>query len=102
MSAGRPTTWEKWQLELLKKLFPNTSNEVIAQITGKTISAVRGKANLLKLKKSEHFWDYWQEELIIENWDCWSVGEISKKVKKTKWAIYSKHRELQNKLLNVK
>ena len=78
----------------LKKLFPKQDNEKIAELLNKTASAVRSRATILKLKKSKHYWKTGQEKYVMENYGNLSIYEMITYLKKTRWAIINKHREL--------
>lgn len=58
-------------------------------------SAIRNKAVILRLKKDGRYWDKPEEDFVKKT--SLSIEEIAKKLKKTKWAVYGKRRELMNK-----
>jgi len=68
---------------------------------GVSVDAVRSKAVLLKIKKSDRYWDKPWENMILKNWNVMSPEElmaelkINSRSKKTKWAIINKYRELK-------
>lgn len=89
--------WTEDQDKYLRKFFPKTHNAKIAGAIEKSISAIRNRAAILKIKKSDRYWDAPDEDFVMKNWDVLSVEEIAKKVQKTKWAVYAKRRELLDK-----
>ena len=102
--AGRPSIqWTKERISQLKKLYPSLSNEIVADKMGLTISAIRNAAIKYKIKKADRFWDKPWEEMLVKNWEELSVEELGEllarkfKVKKTKWSIINKYRELTGK-----
>lgn len=94
--AGRPIAfWTKERIKILKTLYPKEGNESIAATLGTTVSAIRNKAVILRLKKDGRYWDKPEEDFVKKT--SLSIEEIAKKLKKTKWAVYGKRRELMNK-----
>ena len=98
-AARKPkgTDWSDAQIKTLKKLYPTTDNAVVATSVEKSEKAVRSKAQALKLKKSERYWDKPQEDFVLKNYAVMSAKEIGVKLKKTKWAVINKFRELTGK-----
>jgi hypothetical protein len=78
----------------LKKLFSKQDNEDIAAILNKTESSVRNRAIILKLKKTNNYWKIWQEKYVLENYGSLPMQDMVKHLKKTKWGIINKYREL--------
>lgn len=87
--------WTEKQIATLKKLYPTTDNETVAQKVGKSVRAVRSQAVRLRLKKSTRYWDKPEEDYVLENWPVLSAEEIAADLGKTKWAIINKYRELK-------
>lgn len=86
--------WAADEDSLLKKVFPKTDNEVIAAQLNKTESAVRNRAVILKLKKSKHYWKIGQEKYVMENYGNAPMDDMVKHLKRTKWSVINKYREL--------
>lgn len=103
MANNNPTpraagdAWTADEIKKLKKLYPKSDNQVIAEQLDVTVGAVRAKAVQLKLKKADHYWDKSEEQYILKNWGVLSAQEIADKLKRTKWSVYAKYRELQQK-----
>ncbi|HTE32721.1 MAG TPA: hypothetical protein VK666_20210 [Chryseolinea sp.] len=100
-NAGRPATeWPKEKIALLKKHYPTTGNEEVATMLSTTVSALRNAATYYKVKKANRYWDKPETDFILKNWDALSPDEIADglekkfKIKKTKWAVINKYREL--------
>lgn len=100
--VGRPAfLWTKEKIALLKKLYPNKSNEDVATTLAIDIRAVRNAAMRFKIKKSNRYWDNPEEKFVLHNWEVLSPMEIAEalkkkfKVEKTKWAVINKYRELK-------
>lgn len=53
MSGGRP--WGEFDDDVLRRLYPTMRNGEIARLLGRTESAVRSRANLLRLRKAEGY-----------------------------------------------
>ena len=88
--------WTDKQIALLKKHYPTKENKIVAAKIGKSISAIRAKATLLKIKKAKRYWDKaTSEKFLLKNWDILSPEEIGEKLGKTKWAVINKYRELK-------
>lgn len=87
-------SWSEQDFITLKKLFPKTENEEIAEKLKKSVSSVRNKAFVLNLKKSSRFWKIGDEKYVIENYGKIPVKDIADHLKKTRWAVINKHREL--------
>jgi len=47
--------WTKEEVDQLSLLYPDNSNDVVAGIIGRSVSAVAHKAHRLRIKKSETF-----------------------------------------------
>lgn len=93
--AGRPVTfWTAERIAVLKKHYPVTSNEQVADLLGTTVRAVRSKVMVLKIKKKDRYWDRSDEDYLKKNWDYMSAVELAEKLGKTKWAVINKYREL--------
>lgn len=86
--------WTEAQEKQLKKLYPTTNNDVLAKMLNRTESAIRAKATKMRLKKADRFWDKSEEDFILKNVTVMSYPEIAKKLKRTKWAVINKYREL--------
>lgn len=95
--GARITFWSEAKIKELKKHFPTKDNEIIAELLGTTVRAVRSKAFILRLKKSERYWNYGQEQFLLKNWQSMSAVEIGNELKKTRWAVINKYRELTGK-----
>ena len=101
--AGAPVSfWTPEKIKQLKKLFPTTDNKIIAEKLGSTERAVRSKAFILRLKKSDRYWSKNEEGFLLKNWDVMSATELGEKLNKTKWAIINKYRELTGKRNQLK
>jgi hypothetical protein len=93
----RPDAWTSEEIKLLKKHYPVKDNDTVAALVGKSVRAIRAKAQVLKVKKSTRYWDKPDEDYLIKNWPVMSAVEIGQKLAKTKWAIINKYRELTGK-----
>ena len=89
--------WSEAEEKKLARLYPTTDNEIIAQKLGKSVRSVRSKAQRMKLKKSNRYWDTPEEEYLLKNWQAMSAEELAEKLNKTKWGIINKYRELTGK-----
>jgi hypothetical protein len=101
-------SWTEKQLKDLEKLYPMTDNDVIAEKISKTVRAVRSKAVLLRLKKSNRYWQMVHEKWLLKNYPVLSTLEIADAFEKkfglikTRWAIINKYRELAGKRQHLK
>lgn len=97
ISRNTEDAWTDAEIDTLKKLFPKTDNSEVAEKIGKTVSAIRNKAVKLKLKKTNNYWKVGQEKYLLDNYGKIPLDDIMKYLKKTKWAVINKYRELTGK-----
>lgn len=81
---SKTQTWSDNNVQLLKKLYPTTDNNIIAKKLKKSVRSVRAKAVILKLKKSKHYWSNEQEKFLLKNWQHLSLTDIGNKIGKPK------------------
>lgn len=93
----KPTEWPKEKVAMLKKLYPKHDNEEVAKQMGVSVSALRNAAQRFKVKKSDRYWDKPDHDFLLKNWPVMSAEEIGKELKKTRWAVINKYRELTGK-----
>jgi len=55
MNQTPQNPWSKEEVDQLRLLYPDNSNDVVAEIIGRSVSAVAHKAHRLRIKKSETF-----------------------------------------------
>lgn len=96
-AASRQIVWTQEKIKLLKKHFPTKENEGVAKIIGLSVRSIRSKAFILRLKKSERYWTYGQEKFLLNNWEAMTAVEIGEELKKTRWAVINKYREMTGK-----
>ncbi len=92
-----PGGWTEQEIKILKKHFPKKDNEEIAGLLNKSVRAIRNKAFILRLKKSDRYWGKPEQDFVLKNYMVMSAEEIGEKLKKTKWAVINKYRELTGK-----
>lgn len=89
-------TWTDAQEAKLKKLYPKTDNEVIAEKMAMSVLSIRAKAQKMRLKKSDRYWDKQDEIWLVKNYPLLSIPELQEHLTpKTKWAIINKYRSLR-------
>ncbi len=94
--VGRPVVnWPEEKIVLLKKLYPANPNDLVAEKLDITISALRNAVIRFKVKKNHRYWDKSEEKFLLISWPIMSAEEIGKKLKKTRWAVINKYRELK-------
>lgn len=86
--------WSEDKVALLKMLYPINHNEAVAKALGCTIRSVRSAAIRYRLNKSGRYWTKNQEQYLLKNWDVMTAAEIAEKLKRTRWAVINKYREL--------
>lgn len=96
-SNKRLNGWPSKKIDLLKELYPSTPNEDIEKKLGYSLSAIRSKAFKLGLKKENRHWSKKEEEWLLKKWDTTHSEKIAEHLKKTKWAVINKYRELTGK-----
>ena len=96
ISKNDLSAWTKSEEDYLKKHFAKKDNEAIAEQLNKTVLSIRNKAFMLKLSKN-HGWTIIQEKYLLENYRKISIEELIINLKKSKWGIINKHRELTGK-----
>ena len=102
---GSKPVWTADMEAQLAKLFPNTDNKDIASVMGLSISAIRSKSHIMKLRKSTRYWTSVDCKWLVDHWDVPGYGfqEIQNHFPhKTKWAIINKYRSLTGKRLDNK
>jgi hypothetical protein len=90
----RPTIWKKERVQQLKTLRPTTSDKVVAKNLKTTVSSIRNAAFVFKVKKKLFYWDYAEEQFILKNWTVMTAEELAVQLKRTRWAVINKYREL--------
>lgn len=90
--AGRPLEWLPHEIILLKTLYLGTDNQALAKILNKSVSAIRGQATRLRLKKE--IWPPEQEKYLKDNWYELTAAQIAKNLNKTRWAVINKYRHM--------
>lgn len=95
VKRSKKQDWTEKQIADLVKLYPINDNETAAKKIGKSVRAIRSKAQYLKLKKETRYWILKDEKFVLKNWAVLSPEEIGEKLGKTKWAIINKYRELK-------
>lgn len=88
-------TWTKENIALFKKSYPVKDNTTVAAELGITVRAVRCAATKFNVKKSNHYWSKKDIDFMKKNWSSLSADEIGIKLKRTKWAVINKYRELE-------
>ncbi|MBB6131648.1 hypothetical protein [Mucilaginibacter lappiensis] len=89
------TGWKADEDTILKNLFPNTHNEIIAKQINKTVSALRNRAVKLGLKKSNRYWTWEQENYILDNYNIVPIAIMVQYLNRTGPAIVSKYYSLR-------
>lgn len=94
---SKELSWTDKEEKLLKKLYPNAHNQVCANRLGKSVRAIRSKAQAMKLKKTNRYWDMPDEAFLIANWPVMTADELGEKLNRTRWAVINKYREITGK-----
>ncbi len=81
-----PAAWSAMEEDLLRRLFPITPNEEIAETIGRTLNAVANKARKMGLRKSE-FWSEAEDELLKKFYKTLSYGQLAKRLGRTKGSV---------------
>lgn len=53
--AEMRSPWTPLELDMLRQLYPNNSNDAVAELIGRSVSAIAHKAHRLHLRKSAEF-----------------------------------------------
>lgn len=92
--AGRPAEWNDKKLAQLKKIYPTRSNEEVAEIIGRSVSSIKNAAIKHGVRKSGRYWSDEDKAWLLANWAGMSAIKLAAHLKKTKWSVINKHREL--------
>jgi len=89
-----------WSVEdeaYLAANYPTGSLTEICDHLGRTYQAVRNKAVMDGLKRSERYWSAGDEKWLLKNWEKMTAVELGKELGKTRFAVINKFRELTGK-----
>lgn len=85
-SCMNPVPWSGDEEELLGILFPSVPNEEIAEILGRSLSAVHMKSRKLGLRKME-FWTETENELLKKLYKKLSYNQLAERLGRTESSI---------------